>query len=143
MLKTATQDPFRVLDQMRENCSWLMTPEAIMDPEEWGNDRWVLDDPDCREALLIALREAGRQGVDGYAWDRFALDTPWPFSARDVTVETHIWNGDQDQETGLAHFQYLAATIPNARATLWADDGLTALLHRDHWPEVLTTVLSR
>jgi hypothetical protein len=90
--------------------------------------------------FLAALREAGRQGVDGYAWDRLALATPWPFSAGDVDVETFIWNGDQDPERGQDHFEYLAATIPGAHATVWPDDCHVAVLRRDHWGEVLTTM---
>jgi pimeloyl-ACP methyl ester carboxylesterase len=140
MLEIAAGDPFLALDQMRERCAWLLTPEVIIDPESWGVDRWLIADADARDVFLAALREAGRQGVDGYAWDRLALDTPWPFSAGDVDVETFIWNGDQDPELGQDHFKYLAATIPGAHATVWPGDGHVALLRRDHWGEVLTTM---
>jgi pimeloyl-ACP methyl ester carboxylesterase len=143
MLETAAKDPFAALPEMREQCAWLMTPEVVAEPEGWGEaDRWLLEDPDLLEVFIAALREAGRQGVDGYAWDRLALDTPWPFAASDVSVETSLWYGDKDVELE-PHFNYLAASIPGVRATVWPDEGHAAVMHRDHWGEVLTTVLAR
>ncbi len=98
-------------------------------------------DPSARAALMAELAEARRQGLDGAAWDRVCLDTPWGFSAAELSTETIVWSGDRDAVLGPAAFEYYRTTIPDARAVVWEGDGHRTLARGDRWGEVLEAIL--
>lgn len=144
LLELAADDPFRSLAAMRDRVAWLTLPlEEIASPRAFpGVESWIVDDPHARAVLMAELDEARRQGIDGAAWDRICLDTPWGFSAADLATDTVVWSGDRDDAIGPEHFAYLRATIPAARSVVWEGDGHRTLARGDRWGEVLETLVA-
>jgi pimeloyl-ACP methyl ester carboxylesterase len=59
----------------------------------------------------------------------------WGFRLEDVTVPVRIWQGTDDRNVPLAHAEYMAAVIPDARLHRYAGEG--HLLLEDHLHEML------
>src|SRR4029450_13319312 len=60
------------------------------------------------------IREALRDGVDGWADDDFVFVKPWGFELGDISVPVQVWHGSQDQFVPVAHGRWLAGGIPRA-----------------------------
>jgi pimeloyl-ACP methyl ester carboxylesterase len=135
ILDLGARDPFAALEGARERSAWLATaPEGVGDPSNWPEvDRWMAEDPSMREPLMAYVHEAGRQGIDGYAWDRLAFMLPWGFEPGEIEVETWIWQGDQDSMTDRLEFELLCREIPRAHCVLYPGEGH---LLRGHWGEI-------
>ncbi len=135
-------DPSAVVPLMEERERWLIeSPEAMVNPANWPeNDRWVFDRPDRAPRWVEGLREASHQGLAGDVWDWIARNRDWGFTPADIAVRTLIWHGEDDRIVPVEHFNYLASTIPAARATLWEPGGHLAFLRSARWAEVLDDV---
>lgn len=92
-----------------------------------------------RDAFVAVVREAGRQGIDGYAWDRLAFMLPWGFSPSDIEIETWLWHGDQDSMVDRVEFEMLCSEIPRSHCVLYSGEGH---LLRGHWGEIFETLLA-
>lgn len=134
-LELGAQDPFAALDAARERSQWLADdPDSVADPAGWPEvDRWLAEDARMREPLVAFIREAARQGVDGYAWDRMAISLPWGFEPGEIEVETWLWQGEEDSMTDRAAFDLLCREIPRAQCILYPGEGH---LLRGHWGEI-------
>lgn len=145
IVELAAHDREAAFQAFRERASWLSLPlEQLTSPEAFPEiERWIVDDPQARSALMAELDEARRQGLDGAAWDRVCLDTPWGFSAADLRTETVVWTGDRDDVLGPAAFDHFRSVIPGARTVVWEGDGHRTLARDDRWGEVLEALLGR
>ena len=134
-LELGAQDPLAALDVAREGSQWLADePDSVGDPSGWPEvDRWLAEDATMREPLVAFVREAARQGVDGYARDRMAISLPWGFELREIEVETWLWQGEEDSMTSRAEFDLLCREIQRARCVLYPGEGH---LLRGHWGEI-------
>jgi pimeloyl-ACP methyl ester carboxylesterase len=134
-LERAAQDPFAAIDDARRRSGWLAdAPESVADPSGWPEvDRWLAEDESLLGPLVGFIREAGHQGVDGYAWDRLALSLPWGFEPSEVQVGTWLWQGEEDSMIDRSEFELLCREIPQARCILYPGEGH---LLRGHWGEV-------
>jgi pimeloyl-ACP methyl ester carboxylesterase len=135
VLERGARDPFAALDAARERSRWLADdPDSVGDPAAWPEvDRWLAEDPTMREPLLAFVHEAGRQGIDGYAWDRLAFTLPWGFELREIAVDTWLWQGEEDSMTDRSEFDLLCSEIPRAHCILYPGEGH---LLRGHWGEI-------
>ena len=135
IVEHAAQDPTAAIGDARERSRWLADePESVGDASGWPDvDRWLAEDASMREPLIAFVREAGRQGVDGYAWDRLATSLPWGFEPREVGVETWLWQGEEDSMIDRAEFDLLCREIPRAHCVLYPGEGH---LLRGHWGDV-------
>ena len=135
MLERAAEDPFAAIDDARERSSWLADdPDSVADASGWPEvDRWLAGDPALRAPLIGFIREAGRQGVDGHAWDQLAIALPWGFEVSEVQVETWLWQGEEDSIIDRAEFELLCREIPQSHCVLYPGEGH---LLRGHWGEV-------
>ncbi len=131
-LERAVDDRVLALDAARERHGWLITdPEGVADPANWPDvDRWLASDAWMRAALLAFVREAGRQGVDGYAWDVISIDMPWGFELSEVAAPAWVWQGDQDDMVG---YELLCGGLPDVTGVLYPGEGH---LLRGHWGDV-------
>lgn len=73
--------------------------------------------------LVHSLREALRDGVDGWVDDDIAFTTPWGFSLDDVASPVTLWQGAEDLMVPYAHGEWLAGAIPSVDAHLLAGEG--------------------
>jgi pimeloyl-ACP methyl ester carboxylesterase len=142
VLERGAQDPFAAIDEARERCRWLADePESVADPAAWPDvDRWLADDPAMHEALIGFAREAARQGIDGYAWDRLAMSLPWGFEPREIRIQTWLWQGEEDSMTDRVEFDLLCREIPRTQCVLYPGEGH---LLRGHWGEIYEALIGR
>jgi pimeloyl-ACP methyl ester carboxylesterase len=140
ILEVAAEDRFAAIDAARERCEWLVSrPESVGDPNSWpAIDAWLAEDPAMREAMLTFVREAGRQGVDGNAWDLLALSLPWGFELREIEVATWLWQGADDPMVDRAEFDLLRREIRGSRSTVYPGEGH---LLRGHWGDIFEALL--
>lgn len=142
VVERAAEDPMTAIDAAREKCRWLAEkPDSVADPAGWPEvDRWLAEDASMLEALIGFVREAGRQGVDGYAWDLLATSVPWGFEPRDVDVETWLWHGARDSTVDRVHFDLLCREIPRSHCDLYPGEGH---LLRGHWGDVYDALIGQ
>ncbi len=139
----ARTDLDSALREVANSCRWLVdSPELMTDPENWGaTDRWAPLDADTKRLMLGEVIEAGRQGTDGYVWDKLATDlVPWGFSPKDIAVRSDVWQGE-DELMPRGVYEYLCSTIPAAQGELWPA-GHLALMRNGYWGEVLETLVA-
>jgi pimeloyl-ACP methyl ester carboxylesterase len=143
VIATIRRDPFAAVEAVAEREKWMVeSPEAVADPAKWpAAEQWLFADPEIPPLLLLEHAEAARQGVVGSVWDWIARKARWGFSPGDLGVPTFLWHGDRDEIVPLAHFEYLARTIPSVHAVVWAGEGHTGLLQGDRWGEVLDALV--
>jgi pimeloyl-ACP methyl ester carboxylesterase len=96
---------------------------AAFEPALSDRDRRVLAEPRHATAIFADIREAFRQGALGGGWDNVAWIGPWDFDLAAVTCPVCLWYGDEDRMAPLAHGQFLAERLPNARLTVRAGYG--------------------
>jgi pimeloyl-ACP methyl ester carboxylesterase len=91
-------------------------------------------DPALRAWELENLREAFRQGTDGYVEDHTISASEWSYLLPRLRQPTRIWQGADDNNVPAAATRWLADRIPGAELTLLpaAGHGLTD----EVWPEV-------
>jgi pimeloyl-ACP methyl ester carboxylesterase len=114
------------------------------DPETWLDgvelpqpDRAYLEDPERRRSFLEAVRESARQGPEAFAWEQIDVFLPWGFRLADIAIEVQVFHGEQDAWVDRGHVDFLVATLPRARLTVWPDSGHGPARH---WGEVLGAV---
>jgi pimeloyl-ACP methyl ester carboxylesterase len=62
------------------------------------------------------MRAACVDGLDGWIDDYLALSKAWGFEPRDIAVPVEVWFGSEDDNSTPAHAEWLATTIPGAKA---------------------------
>jgi len=81
--------------------------------------------------VATALRASMNTGLAGWRDDDLAFVSDWGFSPGGApgtpTAPVAIWQGDQDKMVPFAHGQWLAASIPGARAHLLPGQGHLSL----------------
>lgn len=78
--------------------------------------------------------------LDGYTFDNLAWGGTWDVDPREVIAPSMLWYGALDQSCPLAHGQWYADRIANARLVVFPDGGHVDVIDA-HWPEVLAGLL--
>ena len=78
----------------------------------------------------LSFRHSAAQGVVGLLEDNLQVMRPWGFDVAAITVPVSVWQGAHDRMVPFAHGQWLARTVPGARAHLFDDEGHVSLVHR-------------
>ncbi len=118
-------------------------PERFLDhfsPEFPQVDRDIQSRPEIRAMFLASYAESARQGVRAFADEVALVSRPWGFSLADIRVPAYVWHGGRDVSMPIAMGRYLAGAIPGCRMTFLPEAG--HLLLFDHWPEILSALLS-
>jgi pimeloyl-ACP methyl ester carboxylesterase len=97
------------------------------DPQEWekvmreqiidkmpAKDRELFKDPEIQAQLIEIMREAFRQGAEGYVVDTRNIMLKWPFDLRDVKGRVIMWNGTDDLNTPVQMARWQAERLQNA-----------------------------
>jgi pimeloyl-ACP methyl ester carboxylesterase len=135
----ARRDPARsVRGVVRYMRPWVDEPDTFLRGGP-AADRAVMADPTYRAVLLADAVEALRPGAVGFADDLVALWRPWGFRVADLPGGALLFHGGQDTRAQ-PDFEYLAATLPGVRPTVWPGQGHYGVLSR--WDEVLAGVVS-
>ena len=115
--------------------------DAFFAPDLSDTDREEMAalDPGVRARGLENLREAFRQGADGYVEDHAINGSEWGHLLPRLTRPTRVWQGDDDNNVPAEATRWLAAQIPGAQLTVLsgAGHGMTD----EVWPEIYTWLL--
>lgn len=106
-------------------------------------DRAVMTDPQWQAALVVATREALRQGLDGWMDEAIAISSPWSDIALNA-VRTSVtwWHAPKDANAPMSAAKRLVERLPNARFIQFGEDeGHLAAYHREG--EILDELLGR
>jgi pimeloyl-ACP methyl ester carboxylesterase len=98
-------------------------------------DRRWMSIRSVKAGAASTLREAFRNGAQGYVHDLRMLSGPWGFDPANVRVPVQLWHGDEDTVIPLHHSQYLASVMPGA--TLRVCHGEAHMLMWNHLAEIL------
>lgn len=80
-------------------------------------DPKVLSRGVVRKAFRRELVECFRHGVRGAAYEYALFARDWQFRLEDIATPVHVWHGERDHVVPIEIGRYVAAAIPNARAT--------------------------
>jgi pimeloyl-ACP methyl ester carboxylesterase len=98
-------------------------------------DQEVLSEPGLRRQMIDNSAELYRQGTRGIGDEALVLARRWGFEPRAIRVPVRIWHGERDDVVPAAMARYMAAQIPTAQPTFYADEGHHLLYRR--WPDIL------
>jgi pimeloyl-ACP methyl ester carboxylesterase len=105
-------------------------------------DATVMRMPELQAGVAAMTIEAMRQGTRGAQWEIALTASPWDFRLEDIRIPVHLWHGGLDLNCPPAMGHHMAKTIPDCRATFFADEGhLSLLIH--HMDTVLRTLVDR
>ena len=93
------------------------------------------------EVSASNFRRAVINGVGGWHDDDLAFTRPWGFDLTAITVPVSVWQGAHDLMVPFAHGEWLAATIPSAKAHLYPDEGHLSLAAQ--MPRILADLSER
>jgi pimeloyl-ACP methyl ester carboxylesterase len=117
--------------------------EAFFAPDQSETDRKDAEqmDPAQRARGLENLREAFRQGTDGYVKDHTINGGAWSGLLPRLHRPTRIWQGEDDNNVPPEATRWLAERIPGAELTVLpaTGHGMTDAI----WPEVYGWLLER
>jgi pimeloyl-ACP methyl ester carboxylesterase len=77
-----------------------------------GDDKALVADREFQSSVTKVLRSCFLGRVRGYARDISAYVHPWKTTLSDVTVNTHIWHGAEDNWSPKLMADYLKSAIP-------------------------------
>jgi pimeloyl-ACP methyl ester carboxylesterase len=105
--------------------------------------RAVMADPQWQAELVVASKEALRQGVDGWADEAFALASPWDdVDLAAVQASVTWWHAPKDANAPLSAARRVVGQLPNARLITFGEhEGHLAGYHRQG--EILDELLAR
>jgi pimeloyl-ACP methyl ester carboxylesterase len=96
-------------------------------------DKSALKNIELKQVLSCSFREAFRDSLMWPATDVVLYSRPWGFRLSDIQINVYLWHGEMDTIVPPAMGHYLANTIPNCRATFYADEGhFSIILNRIH-----------
>jgi pimeloyl-ACP methyl ester carboxylesterase len=115
---------------------------AVMDRAP-AADRAVMADPQWQAELIVASKEALRQGVDGWADEALALASPWDdVDLAAVATSVTWWHAPKDANAPLSAARRVVGHLPNARLITFSEnEGHLAGYHRQG--EILDELLAR
>jgi pimeloyl-ACP methyl ester carboxylesterase len=90
---------------------------------------------DFAEWIARTFRHAAGPGPAGLLEDTLQIVRPWGFDVASIRVPVSVWQGRHDRMVPFGHGEWLARTIPGARAHLFDDEGHLSLVAR--MPEML------
>ena len=147
----AQQDPLAAAELCKQqDAEWVEQlqerPESIWDgpAEERApeGDRWFWRDAERTASFYSSMREALRQGIEGYKWESLDVFLPWGFRLSEISVPVTIWYGVQDarfQGRGLELEKWVEERIPGCTVVTWDDAGHMGLVK--YWDTVLDSIL--
>jgi len=103
-------------------------------------DRDSFDIPGVKQQYIDTIREAFRTGTRGVALDYALSVKPWGFRLEDISIEVHLWHGEDDTVVPPAMGRYLSQTLPKCQARFLPGEGHFSLLP-NHVEEILEVLV--
>jgi pimeloyl-ACP methyl ester carboxylesterase len=138
MLPALRVDPVAALPMVAEGFDATMAdPDGLGAADPSPADADTRARPGVLEAHTAMMREAGRQGAAGTAFDVVAGGRRDPLPLDAVSVPTRLWYGAGDEYIGPEHGRWYAERISGSR--LEEVEGAGHLLPVLRWPEILAS----
>jgi pimeloyl-ACP methyl ester carboxylesterase len=97
--------------------------------------------PQFAEMNATYFRRSVINGIGGLYDEDLAFARPWGFDLKAITVPVSVWQGAHDLMVPFGHGEWLAATIPTAKAHLYLDEGHLSLAAQ--MPRILADLSER
>jgi len=96
-----------------------------------GEDRALLADQGFRTTMTRTLKTCFKRDSLGYARDVISYVQPWKATLAEISVDTQIWHGAEDNWSPVAMADFLASALPGC-SKITVLDGLShySCLHR-------------
>jgi pimeloyl-ACP methyl ester carboxylesterase len=118
---------------------WLFKQVLKQLPEV---DRVAVYSIGSNETINAMLLEPFRNGVAGATQEFKLFINPWGFNIANIKCPTTIWHGGLDKRLPITHANLYAKLIPNAKLTLFKQEGHVSLLI-NHGEEILRSVCAK
>lgn len=82
-----------------------------------GDDKALAADLEFRSGIINVLKSCFIGRVRGYVRDVQSYVLPWKTTLSEMTVNTHIWHGAEDNWSPVAMAEYLQSAIPGCAST--------------------------
>jgi len=89
-----------------------------------GEEKALAEDKTFRTATTKTLKTCFKRDSLGYARDIIAYVQPWKATLADISVDTHIWHGAEDNWSPVAMADYLTSALPGC-SNITLLDGLS------------------
>lgn len=89
-----------------------------------GEDKALAEDKTFRAAMTQTLKTCFKRDSLGYARDVIAYVQPWKATLADVSTDTYIWHGAEDNWSPVAMADYLSSALPDC-SKITVLDGLS------------------
>jgi pimeloyl-ACP methyl ester carboxylesterase len=86
-------------------------------------DKIALKNTELTQVLSASFREAFHRSLMWPAADVILYSRPWGFRLEDIKIPVYLWHGENDLVVPSAMGHYLSETIPDCRATFYAEEG--------------------
>lgn len=125
----------------------LMARSLLIEPERYFDqvyqhlcegDAAALSEPEVTDNILLALREAMRQGTAAFSNDLLLLSQEWGIDFKAISQPISIWHGSLDRHVPINLVRQLQGALGNA--TLHEIEGQGHLLIYYRWREILQSV---
>jgi pimeloyl-ACP methyl ester carboxylesterase len=93
-------------------------------------DRETLADPVVLSTVSTAFREGLSRGGAGMAEDGRIFGKDWDFDPAAIRVPVLLWHGEQDRVVPASMGRWVAAAIPETRATYYPEEGHFSIVVR-------------
>jgi pimeloyl-ACP methyl ester carboxylesterase len=104
-------------------------------------DQEIMNDPRWQAGLVTDIREALRQGAEGWADESMAIIQAWDFRPEDVAVPLVWWHAPDDANVPFRSVERLVARLPTVDLRLWHTAGHLETFRRER--EVLEELVAR
>ena len=125
---TVRKQPDKFIGRMNE---WVSRPDRALLQAHPGLATMIADD----------WREAFRSGIGGTYQEAGLYARPWGFRLQEITVDVHLWHGEQDKNVLGSVGHYVADAIPNCQATFFENEGHFSIIY-NHMEEILSVLVA-
>lgn len=104
------------------------------------SDRKVAAIPENAEAILIQMREAFKNGVDGTVYEMKLYTQDWGFDSAKIEAPVTLWHGSADTLAPIKSAQELARKIPHCDENYVEGKGHFLTDDEDIWKKILLSL---
>ena len=141
LVELARRNPDQARAVIAGAAGWLAEdPDRFLDLPRPEPDSQLLQQPDVKSMFMSTIREAVRQGVDGYATDEVLCRRPWGFEVGAIGRQVSIWHGAQDVGVTPAHASALDGMMPQSQVHFDPAQGHGLILAR--WTDIAAELVA-
>ncbi len=108
-------------------------PDSALIPTRDEHARRFFEQPEIRDAFMLEIREAVRDGGRAMADEVAMLSHDWGFSLSDISIPVRLWAGEEDRNCPIGMTRALISQIPEVDATIFPGEGHMCAFERlDH-----------